>query len=288
MLAAESYAARVDAVLTQRMRLRGPEPTGDAFAGLPADHPVLRSDPKRPLEPNLAIIASYVEADDVLIDVGGGGGRYSLPLALHCREVINVDPSPSMLAAFEANARQAGISNIRCIQASWPLDAPPHGSLALVVHVTYLTRDIVPFVRELERVASRRVVMVVGNPPPPARNPETHGYVFGELSEAVPGHVELINVLHEMGIEPDVQMLPDPSSPPTPIMATREAAISAALAQLHINQWAHWPLPPDVVEHARKTVESRFADLFTPVDGGFRSRWTEPKHDVLITWEPRR
>jgi hypothetical protein len=31
----------------------------------------------------------------------------------------------------------------------------------------------------------------------------------GETEAIVPGHVELVNVLWEMGIEPDVRMLPD-------------------------------------------------------------------------------
>ena len=67
--AARRYAARVDAVLAQRTRLRGPQPPGDLFAGLPSDHPLLTADPRRPLDPNLEIIASYIEADDVIIDV---------------------------------------------------------------------------------------------------------------------------------------------------------------------------------------------------------------------------
>jgi hypothetical protein len=90
-----------------------------------------------------------------------------------------------------------------------------------------------------------------------------------------------------MGIEPDLRMLPDPSSPRTGVMPSRKAAIDVALAQLKINQWAHWPLSPGCDEHARQAVESHFADLFMPVDGGFRSRWTEPLRDVLITWESR-
>ena len=94
--AADRYAARVDAVLAQRNRLRGPPPPGDRRAGCPADHPLMRADPRRRLDPNLAVVASYIEADDVLIDVGGGAGRISLPLALRCREVINVEPSPTM------------------------------------------------------------------------------------------------------------------------------------------------------------------------------------------------
>src|SRR5215471_8150261 len=94
--AADRYAARVDAVLAQRKRLRGTQPPGDKRAACPADHPLVKADPIRPLDPNLAVIASYIEADDVIIDVGGGAGRMSLPLALRCREVINVEPSATM------------------------------------------------------------------------------------------------------------------------------------------------------------------------------------------------
>ena len=79
--AAGRYAARVDAVLAQRTRLRGPQPPGDLFAGLPSGHPLLTADPRRSLDPNLEIIASYIQPDDVIVDVGGGAGRISLPLA---------------------------------------------------------------------------------------------------------------------------------------------------------------------------------------------------------------
>src|SRR5271169_210928 len=113
--AADRYAARVDAVLAQRTRLRGPQPPGDKRAGCPADHPLLKADPLRPLGPNLAVIASYIDAEDVIIDVGGGAGRMSLPLALRCREVINVEPSPTMATGFRSNAAGAGISNARII-----------------------------------------------------------------------------------------------------------------------------------------------------------------------------
>src|SRR5205814_382967 len=104
MSAAETYAARVDAVIAQRTRLRGPQPAVDLFSTLPPNSPLLAVDARRALEPNLEVIASYVEPDDVIVDVGGGAGRYNLPLALRCREVINVDPSAAMLAGFAASA----------------------------------------------------------------------------------------------------------------------------------------------------------------------------------------
>jgi SAM-dependent methyltransferase len=283
MSAVDRYAARVDAVLAQRTRLRGPAPPGDLFDGLPPNHPLLTADPRRPLEPGLEIIASYAEPDDVIVDVGGGAGRNGLPLALRCREVANVDPSAGMLAAFEAQARRAGIANVRAVHGNWLTVDPPRGTLALVNHVTYLTRDIVVFVRKLEAAASRRVLMTVGSPPPPSRNRDVFRVCYQEDSERVPGHVELINVLWELGIEPDVRMLP--ILPSTLAAApTHEEAVELALVQLRGHQWAFWPLDQDLERFARQRIEEHFDELFAQTAEGCLPRWTVPAREVLITW----
>src|SRR5882672_9819139 len=86
MTAAETYAARIDAVQAQRARLHGTPPPQDPWGGLVARR--FRADPHRQLDANLAVLASYTRPEDVLIDVGGGAGRVALPLALRCREVI--------------------------------------------------------------------------------------------------------------------------------------------------------------------------------------------------------
>jgi SAM-dependent methyltransferase len=285
MSAAETYAARVDAVLEQRTRLRGQQPPGDLFAGLPPDHQLLTADPRRTPEANLALIAEYVSADDVIVDVGGGAGRFGLPLALRAGELINVDPSAAMLAAFEKNAQQAGITNVRAIHADWLDVEPPRGTLALVNHVTYLTRDIVTFIRKLEEAASRRVVITVGSPPPPARNGALFALVHGEPSQSVPGHVELVNVLWELGIEPDVRMLPDRWGAPT--SPTGEAAMQSAMTSVRGHQWAFWPLRPEVQARAKELIETRFDELFAETPEGFAPRWAVPGREVLITWELR-
>ena len=67
------------------------------------------------------------EPDDVWLDIGAGGGRYALPLALAVREVVAIDPSPSMLAALTEDAAANGIENVASIEARWPIepdDAP--------------------------------------------------------------------------------------------------------------------------------------------------------------------
>ena len=49
MTAAELYAAHVDAVLARRAPLRAAEPLGGLFGDLEPDHPLLKTDPRRPL-----------------------------------------------------------------------------------------------------------------------------------------------------------------------------------------------------------------------------------------------
>jgi len=107
--AAQTYAARIDAVNTQRVRIRDQETAPDPWGAAAA---LFRFDPLRELDANLDAIAAFVQPEDVLIDVGGGAGRVSLPLALRCCETITIEPSPGMKAVFESLAAEAGITTV--------------------------------------------------------------------------------------------------------------------------------------------------------------------------------
>ncbi|HXQ53229.1 MAG TPA: class I SAM-dependent methyltransferase [Stellaceae bacterium] len=286
MTAAQHYAARVDAVLAQRVRLRGAEPTGDLFGDLEPDHPLLKADPRRPLDANLKVLVDLIEASDAIVDVGGGAGRMSLPLALRCRTVINVDPSANMGAAFLANAKAAGISNVDLVQGDWLAADAPRGTVALVNHVTYLTRDIVPFIEKLERAGSRRVILTVNAPPPPSWNRVLFQLVHGEAEEVVPGHAELMNVLWEMGRLPDLTILLTQNVRFIVPLPSRAAALAFAVQRVANEQWAHWPVAAALEARARATVEQHFDELYAQGADGFTPRWITMGREVLITWQP--
>lgn len=287
MTAAKRYAARVDAVLAQRARLRGTEPSGDLFGDLEPGHQLLKTDPRRPLDANLKALTDLIEPSDTIVDVGGGAGRMSLPLALRCHSVTNVDPSASMGAAFLANAKTAGISNVGLVQGDWLTADMPQGTVALVNHVTYLTRDIVPFMEKLERAGSRRIVLTVNAPPPPSWNRELFLLVHGEAEEVVPGHAELMNVLWEMGRMPDLTMLLSPTVRYIAPQPSRAAALAFAVQRVANEQWAHWPVDAGFQARARATVEEHFDELYAQGPEGFTPRWITEGHEVLITWQPR-
>jgi hypothetical protein len=277
MNAADPYAAMADAVEAQRARLLGPLPA-DRWSGARARG--FRQDPRRPLDPNLATIATYLRPEDVLIDVGGGAGRYGLPLASRCRELVNVEPSPGMAAEYEASATEAGIRNANLVRADWRSANGVVGDVTLVCHVTYFVRDIVPFVRKLEEASRRRVIIDVVSVPPPNQTARLFELVFGEPMALRPGYRELLPVLWEMGILPDVRVLPARfGRNAAAFPKTREEAVDAAVATLD----AHG-LP-----HVRQAVETRFDQLFKQTAEGFEPRYRQGSAaEMLITWEPLR
>jgi len=271
----EIYANRLDAVNAQNTRIYGPSPSGDAWGGQAARQ--FRFDPHRRLDSNLAIIASYVRPDDIVVDVGGGAGRVGLPLALKCRQVVNVEPSPGMAAEFESLAQEAGITNARHVPASMSEASETRGDISFTADVTYFVRDIATFISQLEAAAARRVMITIWSEPPPNRRAKLFKLVYGEEQEVLPGHLQLLPVLWDMEILPDVQVLPESPWWENETPPTKEEAVQMILE----DRW----LKPEDRDRARSLIESHFDELFAPSLAGYLPRWRSEMRELLITWE---
>ena len=82
----------------------------------------------------------------------------------------------------------------------------------------------------------------------------------------MPGHIELANVLWELGIRADIRYLPLPPISPTDLAApTREAAIEKAITWVGTEQWTLWPLSGDQEATLRHILETQFDELFFAV-----------------------
>lgn len=270
MTAAEDYAQRFASMAEQRHRLVS-EDEGGRWDRMAAN---FRQDPRRELDANAQRLAELIEPTDVVLDVGGGAGRVSLPLALRCGEVVNVDPSVGMCEQFTASAAEAGIQNARAIAAGWMDSHGVTGDVTLAFNVTYFIEDIVPFIEKLAATSSRRVVIGVWSEPPPNRDHELFEALTGEPKVKNPGPRELLPVLWEMGILPDIMVLSELSRPRAGLGPTRAEAIDTVVQQMRLS----------AADGGRARLEAIFNRFFAETPEGFRPTYGQSAREMLITW----
>lgn len=280
MGAIEDYTALIDAVESQRDWLQGPI-IPDYWGGETAKR--FRADPKRRMDDNFGILAAFVRPDDLFVDAGGGAGRFSLPMALRCHQVINVDPSLGMGQEFDESAADAGIDNASFVLSDWLDVDGVEGDVVHAAHVTYFVRDITRFVANLESAARRRVIINLASVAGPMLNAKLFKMVYEEEQALVPSYAYLLPALWEMGILPDVRFLPqgttfDGVPRPPEFPQTKEEAVEVALAGI-------W-LAPQHRDRADRVVRENFDELFQQEPEGFVPRWMPDVREVLITWEP--
>ena len=274
MTPAETYAAHLDAVQSQNSRIYGLS-SGDDPWGAAARQ--FRFDPRRELDRNMLVIASYVQPDDIVVDVGGGAGRVGLPLALQCKEVLNIEPSPGMGAEYQTLVREANISNGRLIPYSFAEVQELTSDIVITADVTYFVRDIVAFIRKLEATASRRVMITIWSEPPPNRSADFFALVYGEKQAVLPGLSQLMPVLSDMGIYPDVHVMPaNPWWEDQPISIKSDAVDMLLMDRV---------TKPEDREHVRLLIEDNFDRLFSIGEKGFVPIWRLDMRELLITWE---
>ena len=278
--AAARYAAMVAARDAQTARLFAPA-NGDRW-----DQAVgrFRDDPRRKPDRNLAAVMEYVEPADTVVDVGGGAGRMALPMALKCRDVVNIDPSAAMCAEFEAIARDAGIANARAVRSPWMEAEGIEGDVVLAFNVAYFVAGIVPFVEKLAKAARRRVIVNGWSVPPPNQDAALFEVALGEPLALLPGPMELLPVLWEMGILPDVRVLEGRFALNPPPPTSREAALETALLALR----RYDRLSPESFARARANIENGLDRLFRIEGEAWVPTWRPAAREFLITWETGR
>ena len=153
------------------------------------------------------LLAEWITTETTVLDVGGDAGRYALPLALRCRRVTVVEPSPSMVAQLREGAKEAEIENISSVEAGWEDARVGPADLVLCANVVYGVKDIAPFLRKLDEKARERVVIVAWMDAPPSIFSPLWRAVHGEDRVELPALPELLPVLWEMGIFPNVEIV---------------------------------------------------------------------------------
>ena len=104
-----SWSDRVRANREQVDRYREVPDGTDFYAPMAAR---FRDDPRRTGDAGLDFLRSLVQPGEMWLDIGAGGGRYALPIALLAGEVIALDASPGMLDVLRRPKKPSATSAV--------------------------------------------------------------------------------------------------------------------------------------------------------------------------------
>ena len=230
-------------------------------------------DPRRTDDPALKHLLSEVGPDATVTDVGGGAGRFALPLALRCKHVVVVEPADSMVEALNDGAREAGIGNVTVVQELWENADVERADIVLSAHSVYGVVEAGPFIRKLEASARQKVIVVALTEQPQSQLSPFWNPIYGEERIDLPALRELMNVLWELEIFPSLQMFP-----PTPVQTfeSKDAAFEQLRHRLHL----------DGDSDAEGRLRSAISDLLVQTPHGLTIKGSKPRRLGVLTWTP--
>jgi SAM-dependent methyltransferase len=210
-------------------------------------------------------VVAYADPGGRVLDVGAGVGRFAVPLARAGRDVIAVEPAPVMCERLRRHVAEAAVEQrVRVVEGAWPAVDVPAVDVALGAFVLQFAEDPVGFVRAMEQVARRRVVLALHVDPLPMA--ELRRLLGDEAPRPAPLFADLYPRLEAAGIRPRVQFMEDDHVPPL----TDEGSVDRLLAHMGLDG------DPDRVRRVKAFVAERVAD----------GSWTRPRRSALLSWTP--
>jgi SAM-dependent methyltransferase len=232
-----------------------------------------RVDPRRSDDPSLDALLELTRPDESWLDIGAGGGRYALPLALAVREVIALDPSPGMLGVLSDGMAEHDIHNIRVVEDRWPAAALPsiQADVSFIAHVGYDVEQIGPFLEGMERSARRLCVAMLFWRRPTWAMDRLWPAVHGVERALLPAMREMVTLLMARGRPVQIRIV---ESPP-PAFENVEQVVGLARHQT-------WVRPGS---EADRRLEAAIRDRLIERDGKLSFEWA-PSYLGLVTWAP--
>ncbi len=154
-------------------------------------------------DPLLDFIIQFSNADDDLIDIGPGNGRWTIPLAKVANKVTAIEPNPAMFDMIKENIDKAGIGNVEILQQKWEDATPPMHDVTICAHGIYNSPDLEAFVRKMEHFSRKKCYLALRLPPAEGIMAELSLKIY-DCRHDSPDAIVAYNALYSIGIYTNV------------------------------------------------------------------------------------
>ncbi|MXX93249.1 MAG: class I SAM-dependent methyltransferase [Chloroflexi bacterium] len=271
-LAIEAWREKVMAFDRYMEDIRGEEQGPGHGRSVFASEPV---DPYRTDDPALNGLYEVVGEGAEILDVGGGAGRFALPLATRAKRVTVIDPSAESLELLRTRVAEFGFTNLTAVEDRWEEAEVPSGDVALCSWALHHVVEAAPFVRKLEESVKDRVVILEMMATPVSQMAPFYERVHGKSLTPLPGVQDLLNLLWAMDIFPDVTMV----RPEIPVLGTDlDSTLEKLRRMLAVEEGT------DADERLRAAAD----ELLEESGEGLTVRGASMRRQAIVTWRPTR
>jgi SAM-dependent methyltransferase len=232
---------------------------------------------RRTVQPDsfMAWLTPRLCQSDRVVDVGAGTGRYLPYLARQVAEVVAVEPSPAMRAELQRTLDAEGATNVRVVEAGWPLATSFAADVVISAHVVYGVREIGPFLQAIDATAGRLCALYLGLRHPTWVMAPFWERIHGEPRLPLPAALEALTVCHQLDLPARLDLVP---APPSWRFADADEALEELRARLR--------LAPEPARDA--LLQAAMTDLLTRDDEGMLAPRAQQRHAAVVWWEPKR
>lgn len=148
-----------------------------------------------------------------VLDVGCGGGIAAFALTPPASRVIGIDHQSEMLEMFAENAKKRSVG-YEIFEGFWPEVAGnvPVADVVVCHHVVYNVSEIGPFLLSLNAHARNRVVIEMPTRHPLSNISDAWKHFWNLDRPLKPTSEDLLEVLKEIGLQPQIQYWSGPMS----------------------------------------------------------------------------
>lgn len=180
------------------------------------------------LDPEIPVYEELLRPSDVWMDIGAGGGRFTVPLAQRVERVVAVEPSAAMRVALGDAIAAEHLSNVRVVEGAWPPESGGAASepvdVVLAANVLYTVLDIEQFLDAMEQHARRLCVVLLGDRGRgPVWLPIWEG-LYDEPQVPLPGLREFVALLGARDRRYEVRTVELPPARPGPLERAQRLA----------------------------------------------------------------
>lgn len=184
----------------------------------------------------MRFVLPRLRSSDMVLDIGAGSGRYVPTLAGAAARVLALEPSAAMRAQLQQRVAEERLANVAIIDEGWPQADVPPCDVTISAHVLYSVREIGPFLERMARVTRRAAFLLLNIQSPAFFIGAFWQRVYGAPRLPLPGMLECLNALYQLGIPANLSLIPSPSRF---IYADEQEALNDIRRRLRLADDAH-------------------------------------------------